>query len=172
MQFIKPGININFIGRRKIAFVISLAMILITIASLIYHGGPRLGVDFAGGTVVHINAGVAALVVKNEDIFIAQTGPTAIYAILSNYIRRYPTESPWLDEALEMKRPPVSAAPMAPLCAECSPSGSKKNGCLPHTLQPPLARKAGCLRSCGRITRTVTPITWARSGPLICLYCL
>ena len=62
MQFIKPGININFIGRRKIAFVISLAMILITIASLIYHGGPRLGVDFAGGTVVHISAGVSGLV--------------------------------------------------------------------------------------------------------------
>ena len=54
MQFIKPGININFIGRRKIAFVISLAMILITIASLIYHGGPRLGVDFAGGTVIQV----------------------------------------------------------------------------------------------------------------------
>ena len=41
---------------------------------------------------------------------------------------------PWLDEALEMYLPPVSAAPSAPLCAECSPSGSKKNGCLPQTL--------------------------------------
>ena len=51
MQFIKPGININFIGRRKVAFVVSLAMILITIASLIYHGGPRLGVDFGPRSV-------------------------------------------------------------------------------------------------------------------------
>ena len=33
-----------------------------------------------------------------------------------------------------MYLPPVSAAPSAPLCAECSPSGSKKNGCLPQTL--------------------------------------
>ena len=29
MQFIKPGININFIGRRKIAFVISLVMFVL-----------------------------------------------------------------------------------------------------------------------------------------------
>ena len=49
---------------------------------------------------------------------------------------------PWLEEAFEMYLPPVSAAPRAPLCAECSPSGSKKNGCLPQTLQPPPARNA------------------------------
>ncbi|MBW2175658.1 MAG: protein translocase subunit SecF [Deltaproteobacteria bacterium] len=54
MQFIKPGININFIGRRKIAFAFSLVMILITIATLIYHGGLKLGIDFAGGTVIQI----------------------------------------------------------------------------------------------------------------------
>ena len=54
MQFIKPGINIDFIGRRKIAFTLSLAMILITIASLLFHGGPLLGVDFAGGTVIQV----------------------------------------------------------------------------------------------------------------------
>ena len=39
-----------------------------------------------------------------------------------------------------MYLPPVNAAPKAPLCAECSPSGSKKKGCLPQTLQPPCAR--------------------------------
>ncbi len=54
MQFIKPGINIDFIGRRNIAFTLSLAMILITIASLLFHGGPLLGVDFAGGTVIQV----------------------------------------------------------------------------------------------------------------------
>ena len=49
---------------------------------------------------------------------------------------------PWLDEALEMNWPPVSDAPRAPLCAECSPSGSKKKGCFPQTLTPPSARAA------------------------------
>ena len=54
MQFIKPDININFVGKRKIAFSISLAMILISIASLVIHGGPKYGIDFAGGTLVQI----------------------------------------------------------------------------------------------------------------------
>jgi preprotein translocase subunit SecF len=54
MQFVKPDININFIGKSKIAFSISLAMILISIASLVIHGGPKFGIDFAGGTLVQV----------------------------------------------------------------------------------------------------------------------
>lgn len=56
MQFIKPGINIDFvgIGKRRIAFCISVAMILISIFSLIMHGGPRYGIDFAGGTLIQV----------------------------------------------------------------------------------------------------------------------
>jgi len=54
MQFVKPDININFVGKRKIAYSVSLAMILISIASLVIHGGPRYGIDFAGGTLVQV----------------------------------------------------------------------------------------------------------------------
>ncbi|MFO7716206.1 protein translocase subunit SecF [Desulfosarcina sp.] len=54
MQFIKPDININFIGKRKIAFTLSLAMILISIGSLLMNKGPRYGIDFAGGTLVQV----------------------------------------------------------------------------------------------------------------------
>ncbi len=54
MQFIKPGINIDFIGKRKFAFYLSAIMILITIASIIIHKGPKYGIDFAGGTVVQV----------------------------------------------------------------------------------------------------------------------
>jgi preprotein translocase subunit SecF len=54
MQFIKSDINIDFIGKRKIAFGISIAMILISTFSLIYHKGPKYGIDFAGGTVIQI----------------------------------------------------------------------------------------------------------------------
>jgi preprotein translocase subunit SecF len=54
MQFIRPDININFVGKRKIAFAISLAMILLSIASLIIHKGPRYGIDFAGGTLIQV----------------------------------------------------------------------------------------------------------------------
>lgn len=54
MQFIKPDININFIEKRKVAFFISIAMILISILSLILHMGPRYGVDFVGGTLIQV----------------------------------------------------------------------------------------------------------------------
>ncbi len=54
MQFIKPGINIDFIGKRKIAFGASLILIAVCIGSLVLKGGPRYGVDFSGGTLVQI----------------------------------------------------------------------------------------------------------------------
>ncbi len=54
MQFIKPDININFISKRKIAFFISLAMIIVSITSLLIHKGPRYGVDFSGGTLIQV----------------------------------------------------------------------------------------------------------------------
>jgi len=54
MQFIKPGINIDFIGKRKIAFILSLALIVISIGTLVVHRGPRYGIDFAGGTLVQV----------------------------------------------------------------------------------------------------------------------
>lgn len=52
MQFIKSDINIDFIGKRKLAFGLSLVMLLISLGSLLIHNGPRYGIDFAGGTVV------------------------------------------------------------------------------------------------------------------------
>jgi preprotein translocase subunit SecF len=52
MQFVKPDVNINFIGRRKIAYIVSAVMITISLVSLILHGGPRLGIDFQGGTLI------------------------------------------------------------------------------------------------------------------------
>ena len=54
MQFIKPEINIDFIGKRKIAFVGSMILIAISIISLVIKSGPKYGVDFAGGTVVQV----------------------------------------------------------------------------------------------------------------------
>jgi preprotein translocase subunit SecF len=54
MQLIKPDINIDFIGKRKIAYTVSLLMILASLISLVIHKGPNYGIDFAGGTVVQI----------------------------------------------------------------------------------------------------------------------
>ncbi|MFC1896779.1 hypothetical protein ACFL0Q_09015 [Thermodesulfobacteriota bacterium] len=57
MQFIKPDINLDFVGKRKIAFGFSFVVILLSVLSLIIHGGPRYGVDFAGGVLLQLKFG-------------------------------------------------------------------------------------------------------------------
>ncbi|MCD6582417.1 MAG: protein translocase subunit SecF [Desulfuromusa sp.] len=54
MQLIKPDINIDFVGKRKIALIVSVTLILIGLASLVVNGGPNYGIDFAGGTLVQV----------------------------------------------------------------------------------------------------------------------
>ena len=54
MQFIKPDININFIGIRKSAFALSLILVVISLVSLVIHKGPRYGVDFSGGLSIQV----------------------------------------------------------------------------------------------------------------------
>jgi preprotein translocase subunit SecF len=52
LQIIKPDIHVNFIGRRKFAYIFSGLLLLGSIISLIIDGGPRYGVDFAGGAEI------------------------------------------------------------------------------------------------------------------------
>ena len=54
MQLIKPDINLDFVGKRQIAAIISAVLILIGIASLVINGGPNYGIDFAGGSLVQL----------------------------------------------------------------------------------------------------------------------
>ncbi len=54
MEFIKPGINIDFVGKRYIALAISSILIIATIVVLIWRGGPNYGVDFTGGVLIQI----------------------------------------------------------------------------------------------------------------------
>ena len=70
MQLIKPGINIDFIGKRKIAFCASILLIVSSIISLVVKGGPSYGIDFAGGTLIQVG-------------FSAQTSPQNIRAALN-----------------------------------------------------------------------------------------
>jgi preprotein translocase subunit SecF len=53
MELIKPGININFVGKMKIFFYISIALTVASILFIVIHG-PNLGIDFAGGTSLQI----------------------------------------------------------------------------------------------------------------------
>ncbi len=54
MEIIKPGINIDFVGNRKWAFLLSGLLVVVTILSLVMHGGPNYGIDFAGGIEVRV----------------------------------------------------------------------------------------------------------------------
>jgi preprotein translocase subunit SecF len=54
MEIIKHDININFVGRRKVAIIFSLLLIAAGLVSLIAKGGPEYGIDFAGGTLIQV----------------------------------------------------------------------------------------------------------------------
>jgi preprotein translocase subunit SecF len=54
MQIIKNDINIDFVGKRKLALILSGVVILLGLVSLVVHGGPNLGIDFVGGTLVQV----------------------------------------------------------------------------------------------------------------------
>jgi len=67
MELIKPGTHIDFVGKRKIAYSISGALILLSIVSLIVHGGPKFGIDFAGGSVIQVKFSQQAAIDKIKD---------------------------------------------------------------------------------------------------------
>lgn len=46
--------NYDFIGKRRIAYAISLAFTLLGLAHIAYSGGLRAGIDFAGGTLMQV----------------------------------------------------------------------------------------------------------------------
>src|SRR5438309_4649079 len=53
MQLFKKT-NIDFIGKRYWAFLFSGILLLSGVASLVIKGGPKLGIDFTGGTLVQL----------------------------------------------------------------------------------------------------------------------
>jgi len=52
LQIIRPDTRLDFIGFRRVAFLISAIFILVGIVSLVGKGGPRYGIDFAGGIII------------------------------------------------------------------------------------------------------------------------
>lgn len=56
MEFIKPGTQIPFTSYRRVAVMLSTVVNVVVLALLLIKG-PNLGVDFAGGTMVHVKFG-------------------------------------------------------------------------------------------------------------------
>ncbi len=53
MRFL-TNVNIDFLGKRKIAAIASGVVIVIGLASLLVKGGPAMGIDFTGGTLAQL----------------------------------------------------------------------------------------------------------------------
>ena len=51
MQLLKDNLNFDFMGKRKLALILSLILIIISIAAMVTRG-LNLGIDFTGGTLV------------------------------------------------------------------------------------------------------------------------
>ena len=64
MEFLKDS-NYDFVSKRFIMFVVSGVFLVIGIASVVFHGGLKYSVDFAGGSVLWLRFD---LPVTTEDI--------------------------------------------------------------------------------------------------------
>ena len=53
MEIIKPGTQIPFLSYRRWGFVLS-SVLIVGVVLLLFTKGPNLGVDFEGGTMVHV----------------------------------------------------------------------------------------------------------------------
>lgn len=53
MEFL-VGTSFNFLGHRRRGFLLSATLIVVAVVSLIVQGGPKLGIDFQGGTLLQV----------------------------------------------------------------------------------------------------------------------
>ncbi len=61
MEIIKPGTRIPFLSYRRWGFILS-SVLIVGVLLLLFTKGPNLGVDFEGGTMVHVKFGDAVTI--------------------------------------------------------------------------------------------------------------
>jgi len=54
VEIISPNVNIDFLGNRKYAYIVSAILIALSLASIPIMGTVKLGIDFAGGVMVQV----------------------------------------------------------------------------------------------------------------------
>ncbi len=76
LHLIPNDLNVNFTGARKIFYLVSLVVLVISIGALVIGGGPKFGIDFAGGTIAQVKFAkpVEAEVLKADLEELGQSG--------------------------------------------------------------------------------------------------
>jgi len=54
LELVPPGLQIDFLGKAKVCITVSAVVILIGLASIVFHGGLNEGIDFSGGTLLQL----------------------------------------------------------------------------------------------------------------------
>lgn len=75
LHIIRPDTNFNFIGIRKLMLALSGAIIALAILSLVWQGGPRYGIDFAGGVTVQVKMSKPVELSQFQDALAASSLP-------------------------------------------------------------------------------------------------
>lgn len=71
MHFFKDA-NFELVGKRKIGYIISATLLVLSIGSLIIHGGPKLNIDFTGGSLLHLKFEKVVQIQEFRDLLTAR----------------------------------------------------------------------------------------------------
>ena len=67
MELIRPDTRYNFLGKRRFTIWVSAIAIALSLGSILFHGGLRYGVDFAGGLLLQIRFSKAVNISEVRD---------------------------------------------------------------------------------------------------------
>lgn len=81
-ELIKNNTNIDFVGLRRYAYILSTVLILASALSLLFKGGPQYGIDFAGGFNVQIKFSQA---VELDTLRTTLTSPALPGLVIQNF---------------------------------------------------------------------------------------
>lgn len=131
MEIIKPGILIDFMRYRRPAVIGSLIAVGLTFFALLVYPGPKLGIDFAGGTEVQLafKGDVDAGELRETLIELGYAQPSVINVegAPNQYMIRLSEVSPLSDEEQESIREQLTEAVTVEQLAhfKFSPGGDK-----------------------------------------------